>query len=240
MSTITDNAIADIIEWDILNWSQLITYWGPILKKLPPGGKILAFGERNGGLSLWLAMQGFHVECTDRVKPTDAAVEMHKRYGVADRITYGSFDVVNSLDGNNKYDLIIAKSVLGGIKSDYKNATTRTSETRENAIKNIYNLLKPGGYILFAENIQGSILLHQVRKLLGKQKGWYYFNIADLNNLFKQFSNVEIKTFGVIPTTSKNKYLNRLIFSLNKYLLNIFPPSYKYIAFIQGQKSTNN
>jgi 2-polyprenyl-3-methyl-5-hydroxy-6-metoxy-1,4-benzoquinol methylase len=233
---IPNKTIADIIEWDVQNWSQLLTYWEPILKKLPPDGKILAFGERNGGLSLWLAMQGFHVDCTDRVRPTDAAVEMHKRYHVADKITYGSFDVVNSSMEGNKYDLIIAKSVLGGIKSDYKNATTRTSETRENAIKNIYNLLKPNGYILFAENIQGSVLLHKVRKMLGKQKGWYYFNISDFNNLFKTFHDVEIKTFGVIPTTSRNRYFNDFIFALNKYLLNVLPSSYKYIAFIQGQK----
>ena len=236
MDKMDQATIADIIEWDILNWSQLIPYWEPILKKLPADSKVLAFGERNGGLSLWLALNGFNVVCTDRVGPTNAAIEMHKKYKVADKISYGSFDVVNSPVENNKYDLIIAKSVLGGIKSDYKNSTTRNADTRNNAAKNIYDLLKPGGYFLFAENMKGSKLLHQIRKLLGKQKGWYYFNFKDIENLFKIFSNVEIRSFGVIPTTSHNRFFNRLAFVLNKYCLCLLPAGYRYIAFIQGQK----
>jgi len=236
MDKLSGNAVADIIEWDIPNWSRLLTYWEPILEKLPANSRILAFGERNGGLSLWLALQGFRVECTDRVRPTDAAIEMHKRYNVADKISYASFDVVNNPGAPDQYDLIIAKSVIGGIKSDYKDSTTRNSDTRKAAVQNIHNLLKPGGYILFAENIRGSVLLHQVRKMLGKQKGWYYFSMSDLRDLFSGFRNVNIKTFGVIPTVSKNSSVNGVLFALNKYLLNWLPPSFKYISFISGQK----
>ena len=87
--------IIDIIEWDVLNWSVLIKKWQPIIDSLPRDSKVLAIGERNGGMSAWLALNGFHVWCTDREYPTERAKQIHAKYGLTDKITYGIFDVVH-------------------------------------------------------------------------------------------------------------------------------------------------
>ena len=228
--------INDIIEWDVLNWSQLIHYWNPIIEKLPKDSKILAIGERNGGLSLWLALNGFHVICSDREGPTSKGIEIHRKYDILDRISYISYDVVNNSYLNNKYDLIIAKSLLGGLKIKYDDASTRNHKTRELAIKNIYSLLNQNGYVLFAENMKGSQLLNLVRMLLGKHKGWYYFTIYDIQKLFSNFSDLEIKAFGILPTNYSNKHVNKVFYLLNKYIFDYLPASFKYVGFIKAQK----
>lgn len=228
--------VNDIIEWDIPNWSQLIKYWTPVIEKLPRDSKVLAIGERNGGLTIWLAMMGFNVVCTDREGPTEKARQLHIKYGVSDRVTYGDIDIVNCTPDSGTYDLIIAKSVIGGLKSDPKDRMTRNFEVQKKAVANIYAMLKPGGIFLSAENTKGSILVSLVRKIKGKDRGWRYFNWSEIKELYAVFPKVEIKTFGIIPTLFPNGGLNKFIFLVNKYIFGFLPNSSKYISFTAAQK----
>jgi SAM-dependent methyltransferase len=228
--------VNDIIEWDVPNWSQLIEYWTPVLEKLPRNSKVLAIGERNGGLSIWLALLGFEVLCTDREGPTETARELHKKYNVADKIKYGEMDIVNIIDPRTEFDLIIAKSVIGGLKSDPRDKTTRNFDVQLQAVNNIYSMLKPGGYFLSAENTQGSVLLKLIRRLKGKDKGWRYFTSDEVSKLYKSFSSVQTKAFGVLPTLFASNILNKLSFITNKYLLTFLPDSAKYVSFTAARR----
>ena len=228
--------LKDIIEWDILNWSQLVEYWEPIVNTFPSTSRVLTIGERNGGMTLWLALKGFQVVCTDREGPTSHAVELHKQYGVSDLITYSSFDLVAENDDFVKYDLVVAKSVLGGIKTNYKDSNTRNVQAQKLAIANMHKLLNTGGHVLIAENMKGSWLLNFLRKCTGRHKGWYYFTEKELHKLFGIFSGLEIRSFGVIPTVFRLNVINKIFFYLNKYLLKSFPPGFKYIAFVSARK----
>jgi len=226
----------DIIEWDVLNWSELIPEWSPIIDKLDNDSKILAIGERNGGLSIWLALKGFNVVCTDRTGPEPYAETLHRKYGVSDKIKYDELDIVNCKWQTAQFDLIIAKSVIGGLKADNKDKKTRTFQVQQQAVSNIYGLLKPGGYFLSAENMQGSFLLKQLRKIKKKDMGWRHFSWKEINVLYTPFTQVNTKAFGVLPTLFSNSIANRIIFVINKYILQILPPSTKYISFTAARK----
>ena len=77
----------DIFEWDVANWSKCLPYWEPWLTRLDKDtARILALGERDGGLSLWFALQGFKVLCTDYHIPGELARLSHERWMVQDRI----------------------------------------------------------------------------------------------------------------------------------------------------------
>ena len=228
--------VKQIIEWDILNWSQLIKYWSPILQTLPRDSKILAVGERNGGLTLWLALAGFNVVCTDREGPTEKAILQHREFGVSDKVVYEKLDIVNNTRQANQFDLIISKSVIGGLKEDYSDKSTRNLETQIKAISQMYKLLKPGGYFLAAENMKGSILLHYLRKIKNKHSGWRYIEWNELPILFKDFSSTQINAFGVLPTLFSNNALNRVNFLMNKYIMGFMPKKIKYISFIAARK----
>lgn len=226
----------DIIEWDVLNWSVALKIWQPILDKLPRHSKVLAIGERNGGLSLWLALQGFKVVCTDRQGITDKAKEMHSWYGVADKIQYASLDIVNDFVIPDQYDIIIMKSVLGGLKETYNDSHTRTDNTRQKAVTNIYNMLKPDALLLTADNLLGSSLMQSVRARAGKTDNWHYFSINDIKILLANFSSTDIYSFGIIPTRLPVPILNTATFVLNVFLKRLLPQTFNYISISVARK----
>lgn len=78
----------DIIEWDIPNWSVALDYWPKFTIQNASSINALELGSRNGGLSLWAALNGMKILCTDIERPTNRAIEKHRSYGVSDRIKY--------------------------------------------------------------------------------------------------------------------------------------------------------
>ncbi len=228
--------IKDIIEWDVPNWSRLMDLWQPLIETLPKTARVLAIGERNGGMALWLALLGFTVECSDRMENFDVAKALHRRYGVIDRITYKALDIVHTATPANTYDLIIAKSVIGGLKANPADPATRNFDVQCKAVHNIHTLLAPGGYFLSAENLTGSFITGILRRVAGKNKGWRYLNVAELSPLFKDFSEVKVQGFGILPTGTSSHALNRLHFLLNRTVFNILPTSSKYIGFTTARK----
>lgn len=229
------NLKQDIIEWDVPNWAEALSFWQPVIDKLPKDSKILAIGERGGGLSLWLALQGFHVVCSDRTLPLSQAMTLHQKYKVSDKITYRGLDIFH-IDEAEVYDLVLMKSVIGGLKLQYHDAASRNAAAQHQAIYNIHALLKPGGYLLTADNLEGSFAMRYLRARLQKNKGWHYFTPAGMELLFAPFSDVSIRYFGVFPTKFAVAACNSLFFFFNKYLLNCLPASSKYIAFTIARK----
>ncbi len=230
--------LKDIIEWDVDNWGVLVKLWTPLIDSLAPGSNILAVGERNGGLSAWLASKGHKVWCTDRIFPTDKAKNIHQEYGVSGHIVYAGYDVVAG-DENfaGKFDLVIAKSVIGGLKQVYSDRSTRNFAVQQKAVGNIYKTLKPGGYFLSAENMEGSLAVRWIRKIKGKDKGWRYLKWKELPLLFGDFRITSATAFGVVPGIAHNRSAGRLIYLINNYVLRFLPPPYKCIGFVTAQKA---
>jgi SAM-dependent methyltransferase len=227
----------DIIEWDVDNWGELIRLWTPIIESLPQGSRVLAIGERNGGLSTWLALHGLKVWCTDRVYPTELAIANHKKYGVTANITYSKFDVVEGDESfHNQFDLVIAKSVIGGLKRVYSDRNTRNFTVQQQAVDNIYKCLKKGGYFLSAENLEGGLPRRLIHKFTGRDRGWRYLSWKELPQLFSSFKIIKTKAFGVIPGKVKAKQLRRAIYAVNRYVFGLLPPAYKYIGFVVAKK----
>jgi SAM-dependent methyltransferase len=136
-------------EWDIESWSKAFELWDEALKNAPRR-KALELGGRHGGPSLYLASKGFDVLCTDINKDfLDEARAFHQKEGVSDRVKYESLDALN-IHYENEFDVVIFKSILGGIDRDNKNY----KESHKMILKQIHKALKPGGYLLFAENLK--------------------------------------------------------------------------------------
>jgi SAM-dependent methyltransferase len=228
--------LKDVIEWDVYNWSNTLKVWQPIIEKLPKDAKILAVGERNGGMSLWLASLGFKVECTDRHPPSPRAMDLHEGYNLQDNISYRVIDIVHDVLPNEQYDLVILKSVFGGLKEDYKNPETRTSSVRQKALENIYKSLKSGGYILSADNMKGSKFHQFLQKVMNKNSGWHYFSIPEILAFFKLFPSVKIDYSSIIPTSFQNPVLNKLFYFINQNVLFWLPQSSRYISITTARK----
>src|SRR3989442_9075535 len=100
----------DIIEWDVINWSKCLDFWEPMISGIPATARILALGEQNGGLSLWLASKGFMVICSDAPQPSIRARTIHLRNGVASRVFYMGVDAFRMPFQDNSFDVVICKS----------------------------------------------------------------------------------------------------------------------------------
>ncbi len=86
--------LADVFQWDVSNWARALHVWEPVLKTIP-SGRALALGEREGGLSLYLALHGHRVICSDLASPEASARPLHERYQIQQRITYEAQDITN-------------------------------------------------------------------------------------------------------------------------------------------------
>lgn len=226
--------VDDIIEWDVRNWAQLIGCWSDIIEEYPKTAKVLTVGERNGGLSLWLAQMGYNVVCTDITETTEGAKALHKKYGVADKISYRKLDVVND-ETDELYDIILAKSVIGGLKANRQDATTRSFSVQKKAIAQIHSMLDKGGVFLSAENLQGNLFTKWSRTIAKKNKGWRYLKYSELSQLFSSYNILQIKTFGILPSSFSSSVINGIAYGINR-VLNFLPANMKYIAFVAAKK----
>jgi 2-polyprenyl-3-methyl-5-hydroxy-6-metoxy-1,4-benzoquinol methylase len=223
--------LKDIIQWQIHLWKIPLLYWEKSIaweKFKQPNA--LEIGAREGGLSLWLAQKNFNVVCSDLQNPENIANPLHKKYNVQDKITYASIDATNILYENH-FDIIILKSVLGGIGSNNQ------SEKQIKTIKEIYKALKPSGYFLFAENAKGS-LIHQILRKSRKWNAYWNYPTYDFmkQHISATFKNYEIKGVGFCSSLLPIDHFQKIFVPIDKVLSNIVPLSYQPVLYGFAQK----
>jgi SAM-dependent methyltransferase len=216
-------------QWDIRNWSKALPCWEKALDALPPATtprKALELGGREGGLSLWLAKKGFRVICSDLSGAETTALPLHTQQGVTAQITYADIDATQ-IPFENEFDVIIFKSIIGGI------GRNNNKEIQQQVFTQIYKALKPGGKLLFAENLTASPLHRFFRKRFTNWSGyWRYVTEAELRGFMQPFSNVEVHTTGFAGTFGRSEKQKHILARADEMVLNaITPRSWKYIAY---------
>ena len=224
---ISKTLIKEIFEWDSYNWSKALPFWDDHLK----GEKLhcLELGAHRGGPSLWLSIKGQHVICSDLRNPQEQAKAFHDKHD-ARNITYSALSAT-SLPFENEFDVIIFKSILGGISRNGKD------ELKSQAIGEMYKALKPGGILLFAENLKSSVLHRFFRSRLRKWgNSWNYLEYRELTPLLSDFSKVEMKTTGFFSALGPNEFSKKLLGMADSLLSPLIPPGKKYIVFVAATK----
>lgn len=225
----------DIIEWDIINW------WKFIEKILNnninlKNKEVLEFGARNGGLSLFYGLNNANVLCSDVRGSFSYARQLHKKYRVDQKITYKIIDATDVSDEyNEKFDIITFKSVLGGIGSLGNNK-------QKKMIACIKRCLRPGGLVIFADNMQASSL-HSFFRTHFREHGrrWHYESEQDILELFSEFELCDKSYCGVIGCFGLNEKMRNFFGRLDTLLFDrICPDKWKYIGIFIYRKPINN
>jgi ubiquinone/menaquinone biosynthesis C-methylase UbiE len=223
---LSPEVIKDVIEWDVENWKECIPFWEQYCD-FSANNKFLALGERNGGLSLWLALSGAKVICSDINPPTPKAIARHKKYKVEHNINYEIQDMMNIKYPDNYFDFVVFKSVIGRIN---------IRETQKNAINEIYRVLKPGGKLLFAENLTSTIF-HRILRKKNKFRGWRYLNYKkDIPFCFEKFSFIQTHTHGFLATLGRREWQREMLSKLDGLICKFLPSRYHYIVFGVAEK----
>lgn len=226
----TKELTKDIIQWDVKSWSKALSYWDSKVE----WNKIqhsLELGGREGGLSLWLALKGKSVVCSDLKDVQKTAEQLHKRHHVSTWITYQDIDATN-IPYEEYFDLIVFKSIIGGIgrNDNYKN--------QHKVFKEIYKALKPGGNLLFAENLAASAVHRRLRKRFVQWgSSWRYVSLDEMKKFLSDFSYYDIKTTGLLGTFGRTERQRNVLSAVDDLVLNkICPDRWKYICYGIAEK----
>ena len=220
----------EVVEWDIATWSRAVRYWeGVIGDQRPTRG--LELGARNGGLSCFFAERfGCEMVCTD--VELGSSKELHSRRGVSHLISH---EIVNAVDipfDDRSFEFVVFKSILGAVGARGQREKQRV------AMQEIHRVLKPGGQLLFAENLKGSKLHQWARSaFVPWGKTWTYLEAEEIAQLLQPFSEQEIHCTGFSSAFVKGPEKLRSVFaSLDQSVLGWIPDKWRYVAYGHATK----
>lgn len=216
--------LKDIVQWDIKTWSRMLPFWEKNFA-IKQDMNALTIGEREGGMSLWLALKGVNVVCSDYNDFPEETSQLHKSYKVNERITYEKGVDATDLRAfsENSFDIIVFKSVLGALS---------TKKRQQKAFDEMKRIIKPGGAILFAENSKGSKLHSALRKRYTKWNYyWRYIVYKRDEDLFAGFSSVKLTTKGFFAAFGRSENQRKLLATFDSIIHPILPPSFNYVIF---------
>jgi SAM-dependent methyltransferase len=223
--------IQDVMEWDVVNWSKALQYWDRSLDLDLSNCIALELGSRRGGLSLWMAVKGARIICSDLESPESKAGNLHKKHGVVHRIRYESINATD-IAYENYFDIILFKSVLGDVgREGHK-------EMQARAIEQIYRALKPGGKLLFAENLAGTSI-HQFlrRSYVNWGAYWRYLTVEETKQLCGNFKSFKFITRGFLGSFGMNEMQRQILGRIDSLFFDgILPDRMKYILIGVAEK----
>ncbi len=221
----TSELIQDIIKWDVKSWSSALYFWEKNVDWLNVE-KGLEIGGRAGGLSLWLALKDIHVVCSDLESVQDAASELHQKYKVTECIKYQDIDATK-IPYENYFDVIVFKSVIGGI------GRNDNFEMQKKTFQEIYKALKPGGKLLFAENLIASPFHQFFRKrFLNWGDSWRYMSLDEMKECLAIFSSYSINTTGFLATFGRNEKQRNVLATFDEAVFNrMSVRDWRYIGY---------
>lgn len=221
---------ADVMQWDVINWSVALPFWEAHVD-WARCHHALEIGGREGGLSLWLAHRGVDVICSDLEDAGTTAAPSHRRFGVEDHVTYQDIDATQ-IPYENEFDLIVFKSILGGI------GRGANSSVQQTVIDQIFKALIPGGILLFAENLTASPAHRYLRRRFVKWGDyWHYVTLPEMSAFFTAYTGVQIRTTGVLGTFGRSENQRRWLGKIDQALVNrIVPSHWRYIAYGVARK----
>ncbi len=199
-SVYSDDKLREYLQWDIMTWHKALIHWDKVLGDTDVSSyEALDLGARDGGLSLYLAEKGMRVVCSDLYGPTAEAFELHGKYNMLGRIEHATINATGIPYDSGRFDLVVFKSVLGGI------GTFAGIESIKLALSEMLRVLKPGGILLFAENLDGSKFHKYARRTFVKWgKTWYYPTLMEMKELLGIFDESFIRTYGFFSCIKKD------------------------------------
>jgi SAM-dependent methyltransferase len=223
--------IKDVVEWDVVNWSKALQYWDRSIDLDLPNCIALELGSRRGGLSLWIAMKGARIICSDLASPESKACNLHKKYNVDHRIQYQSINATD-IPYENHFDIVLFKSVLGDVGREGHN------EMQTRAMEQIYRALKPGGKLLFAENLAGTCVHQFLRRSYVKWGTcWRYITVDETKQLCGNFKSFKFITRGFLGAFGMNEIQRKILGQIDGLFLDyILPDRMKYILIGVAEK----
>jgi len=215
--------IRDIVEWDVATWKKAIFLWDhlfPVIREK----RVLDIGARNGGLSLYFALRGCNVVCSDIHEPSEKAITLHRNYGVSERVSYKIIDATSIDCASNDFDFVCTKSVMPSIGYSGR-------FNQERALREILRVLKPGGSLLFAENLVATRVHMYFRRHFTKWgNSVRYMCLAELPELFSDFRSLRFSVHGFLAAFGRTELQRSFLHTLDSIVQPLISDCAKYLV----------
>ncbi len=215
-----------VLEWDIDSWRPALRCWEQRVagESFERG---LEIGARDGGVSLWLSERCAEVVCSD-VGPMDGARTSHASQGVTN-ITYQEIDA-RAIPYREAFDVIAFKSVIGAVGGIGGEMSLANQQL---AFREIHAALRPGGILLFAENLAASPLHRSMRRRFNPwAANWRYPSLFEMQGFLAAFGSHELRATGVIAAFGRGERQRGVLAQVDRTILApITPVGWKYIAY---------
>ncbi|MBC9812682.1 class I SAM-dependent methyltransferase [Crocinitomicaceae bacterium CZZ-1] len=225
MMVLNKNFIDDVVEWDVENWKHALLFWETQLPDTKATLKCLELGGRRGGGTLWLASKGHDVTCSDLENPEVIAKQLHTKYQLPGSIRYESINAID-IPYTNEFDIIVIKSIIGGVSHSGQD------ELKQRLIDECYHALKPGGRLMFAENLESS-RLHRFarRKFVKWGSNWNYLKIDTVSDLFSEWTFHRYQTIGFFAAFGRSEKQRSFLGKVDAFLRPFIPGKMRYIVY---------
>jgi SAM-dependent methyltransferase len=202
----------EVIGWDVLNWKCAVEFWQAYLPADLSGTRSLEIGCGGGGLSLWLALKNSYVVCSDYREPPPHTQALHRDWRVSDHVCYQTIDATN-IPYEGEFDIVILKSVLCSV------GRLNRLDRVQQALEEIHKSLKPGGKLLFAENLDPPIHRFFRRSFVPWGKDCRYFKRDELLTSLSMFRKTEFGTAGFLGAFGRNERQRRILGTVDRLFL---------------------
>ena len=225
----------DVLEWDVRSWTPALRFWE---RKLA-GRHVrtaLELGARGGGVTLWLSRHADEVVHSDLFGDTHGAQLLHDRFGVTN-VRYEAIDAAD-IPYRDTFDVIALKSVLGAVGGQ----PGRGKADQQRAFDEIHAALKPGGILLFAENLAASPMHAQLRQRFNAwSPNWRYVGLDELAEFTRGFRDVEIHTTGFAGALGRTERQRSVLAMADQAVMTrLASPSWRYIAYGSAAKEPSD
>lgn len=209
------------LEWDVRSWTPALELWTKTLRGRPIADS-LEVGARNGHLSLWLSKRATRVVCSDPYVDLEPAKQLHRAAG-ATNIFYRPIDA-RFIPYRRAVDLILFRSVIGALNDKHD---------QQRAFDSMWAALRPGGILLFAENLAATSVHAKLRRRFNAfDPNWRYPTLADMYEFTSGFRYGDIRTTGLIAQLGRTERQRNLLARLDQGLFNhIVPADWNTIAY---------
>jgi SAM-dependent methyltransferase len=218
--------LANVLSWDVSNWSHALAYWEAGAGLHGAALECLDVGANQGGLSLWLAGLGHSVLCTDLSGIEKKARPLIERYALAGHVSYEDIDAT-AIPYRERFDIVVFKSLLPAVGINGR------LDRRAKAIESMFDALKPGGRLLFAENLAGSPLHRYARKrFVPWGERCPYLELDDVARLLARFQRVEYETTGFLGAFGRSEAQRRALAMFDQSVFAaMIPPAWRYVVY---------
>lgn len=222
----------EVVEWDVATWAKAVSFWRQHAGERLRGARVLEVGTRDGGLTHWLVAEGATVVASDVHGPTPLAVGRHRDYLADGRVTHIEMDATD-IPFNREFDAVVFKSVLGSIGGAVGAAG------QDAAIRGMFRALKPGGLLLFAENLESSPLhLWLRRRMVAWGSQWRYMQFDEMRDALREFESVEYSTAGFLATLGRSERQRQLLAGADSLVFDwAVPRRWNYVMFGIARKA---